>query len=263
MRLRRLGWAGAELEHAGRTLVIDLIEDASPLYSDERFPAASRPGETVAALVTHLHTDHADPVAIRKALAPGAPVYRPEPVTGPDDDLKWTCAAEESFREHGVATEVLRPWEERGAGPFRICAGPSLDGLGDPQLSWVVECDGLRVFHGGDTIFHGHWWSIARRFGPVDIAFVPINGPVVELPHLQPPSPFHAAMLPEEAAVAAHVLGARIAVPIHYGTLNKPPIYVETPRAVERFERRARELGITPLVVPHGEWFDPSVAPVH
>ncbi|WP_199822451.1 hypothetical protein [Streptomyces rimosus] len=35
------------------------------------------PGGTAAALVTHLHSDHADPVAIRKALAPGAPVYRP------------------------------------------------------------------------------------------------------------------------------------------------------------------------------------------
>lgn len=263
MRLRRLGWASAELEHAGRTLVIDLIEDTSPLHSDEKFPAASRPGETVAALVTHLHTDHADPVAIRRALAPGAPVYRPEPVTGPDDDLKWTCEAEASFREHGIAAEVVRPWEERSAGPFRIGAGPCLDGLGDPQLSWVVACDGLRVFHGGDTVFHGHWWSIARRFGPVDIAFVPINGAVVELPHLQPPSPFNAVMLPEEAAVAAHILGARIAVPIHYGTLDKPPIYTETPRAVERFEKRARELGVTPLAVPYGEWFDPSITPVH
>ncbi|GCD40528.1 hypothetical protein GKJPGBOP_00178 [Streptomyces paromomycinus] len=93
-------------------------------------------------------------------------------------------------------------------------------------------------------------------------ALAPVNGPVVELPHLQPPSPFNAATLPEEAAVAAHILGARIAVPLHYGTLNKAPIYVETPRAVERFEQRARELGIAPLVVPYGEWFEPSVAPV-
>ncbi|MEV5595321.1 hypothetical protein [Streptomyces sp. NPDC052496] len=44
MRLRRLGWAGVELEHAGQALVIDLIEDASPLFSYEKFPAASAPG---------------------------------------------------------------------------------------------------------------------------------------------------------------------------------------------------------------------------
>ncbi|MEV5595322.1 MBL fold metallo-hydrolase [Streptomyces sp. NPDC052496] len=205
--------------------------------------------------MTHLHSDHADPVAIRKALAAGAPVYRPEPVVGPDGDLKWTCEVEGSFRAHGIAAEVVRPWEERSAGPFRIGAGPFVDGLGDPQLCWVVECDGLRVFHGGDTVFHGHWWSIARRFGPVDVAFVPVNDPTVELPHLRPPSPFHAAMLPEEAAVAAHILGARVAVPMHYGTLHKPPVHVETPRAVERFEKRTTELGVTPSVTPPGEWF--------
>ncbi|MFE7118291.1 MBL fold metallo-hydrolase [Streptomyces sp. NPDC057654] len=263
MRLRRMGWAGVELEHEGQTLVIDLIEDASPLFSQEKFPEASRPGEAVAALVTHLHTDHADPVAIRKALAEGAPIYRPEPFPGSGDDLKWTCEAEDLFREHGIATEVVQAWEERTVGPFRVAAGPSIDGLGDPQICWVVECDGVRIFHGGDTIFHGFWWAIARRFGPVDIAFVPINGAIVELPHLQPPSPFHAAMLPEEAAVAAHILGAHTAVPIHYGTLHKPPIYIETPRAVERFEERATELGMTPFVTTPGEWFTPRPAPVH
>ncbi|MEK8174328.1 hypothetical protein NKH77_51030 [Streptomyces sp. M19] len=109
-------------------------------------------------------------------------MYRPEPVVGPEGDLEWTDGLETSFREHGLAADVMRPWEERELGPFHIGAGPSIDGLGDPQLCWVVECDGLRVFHGGDTMFHGFWWSIARRFGPVDIAFVPINGAVVALP---------------------------------------------------------------------------------
>ncbi|MEK8174329.1 hypothetical protein NKH77_51035 [Streptomyces sp. M19] len=69
-------------------------------------------------------------------------------------------------------------------------------------------------------------------------------------------------MLPEQAAVAAHILGARIAVPMHYDTMNKPPTYVETPQAVERFEKRCREIGITPLVKPHGEWFTPEGARV-
>lgn len=270
MRLRRLGWAGVELEHADQAVVIDLIQDVSPLVdlvddpaklSDEKFPAASRPGGTSAALVTHLHIDHADPAAIRRALAADAPVYRPEPVVGPDEDREFTDSMERAFREHALAAEVLRPWEERTVGPFRVGAGPSVDGLGDPQLNWVVECDGVRVFHGGDTMFHGFWWSIAHRFGPVDIAFVPINGAVVAPPHLRPPSPFHAVMLPEEAAVAAHVLGARIAVPIHYDTMNKPPVYRQTPQAVERFETRCRELGITPLVKPVGEWFTPDGAP--
>ncbi len=49
--------------------------------------------------------------------------------------------------------------------------------------------DGQRVFHGGDTMFHGCWWLIARRFSPFDAVFLPANGAVVDAPHLQPPSP--------------------------------------------------------------------------
>lgn len=258
MRLRYLGWAGVEIDHDGHTLLIDSIEDASPLFSHEKFTSSLRPGDTTAALVTHLHSDHADPVAIKAALADGAPVFRPEPSSGSGDDLKWTEHAEAQFREVGLEPEVVQPWEERSAGPFRIIAVPSVDGLGDPQRCWIVECEGTRILHAGDTLFHGYWWAIARAFGPIDVAFLPINGPVLELPHLQPPSPFHAAMLPEEAAVAAQILRARIAVPIHYGSLHKPPIYIETPRATERFSEKAKELGVVPLIAARGEWFSPK-----
>ncbi|WP_051898718.1 MBL fold metallo-hydrolase [Sciscionella sediminilitoris] len=253
MRLRRLAWAGAELEHEGHTLVIDLIGNGDPMFSTREIPL-SRPGATAAALVTHLHSDHADPVAARVALAEGAPVFRPEPFPGSAEDNRWTDGVERAFREQLPEAEVLRPWQQRSVGPFRVMAVPAVDGLGDPQLSWVVDCAGVRIFHGGDTIFHGYWWLIARRFGPIDTAFVPINGPVVELDHLQPPSPFNAVMLPEQAAEAAHILGAATAVPMHYG-LHRPGAYEETPDAVPRFQRRARELGIVPNLAQPGEWF--------
>jgi hypothetical protein len=62
--------------------------------SRAEFVATSRPGRATAALVTHLHLDHADPVAIAAALADGAPVFRPEPNQGSGDDLKLTERAE-------------------------------------------------------------------------------------------------------------------------------------------------------------------------
>lgn len=104
----------------------------------------------------------------------------------------------------------------RDLGPFRITAVPAVDGLGDPQLNWVVQADGQRVFHGGDTMFHGYWWLIARRFSPFEAVFLPANGAVVDAPHLQPPSPLPAAMDPRQAAAAAEILDARYAVPMHY-----------------------------------------------
>ena len=258
MRLRRLGWAGVEIDHGGHTLLIDCIRDSFPLIPGGEFVSPLRPGGATAALVTHLHADHADPIAIAAALADGAPVFRPEPNPGSGDDLKLTEQAEAQFRATGLQPEIVPPWEERSAGPFRIMTVPSVDGFGDPQRGWVVECEGTRVLHAGDTLFHGYWWSIARAVGPITVAFFPINGPVVELPHVQPPSPFHAAMLPEEAAVAAQVLRARIGVPIHYELLHKPPDYAETPRAAERFSEKVKELGVRPLIATRGEWFCPE-----
>ncbi|WP_329071584.1 MBL fold metallo-hydrolase [Streptomyces sp. NBC_01429] len=262
MRIRRLGWAGLEIEHAGQYLLIDAVQNNSPLFSDEPFPLPSAPGGTAAALVTHLHLDHADPVTIGAALAEGAPVFRPEPARGTDHDRTWTAEAEALFIERGIRTHVLRLWEEQRVGPFHIIAGPAIDGLGCPQCCWIVECDGVRVIHAGDTLFHGYWWSIANRVGPIDFAFLPINGAVVDVPHLQPPSPLNASMTPEQAAVAAHILGARTAVPIHYGSIHKPPVYRETPRAVARFVEQCDELGVTSSVRANGDWFTSSDSPL-
>jgi L-ascorbate metabolism protein UlaG (beta-lactamase superfamily) len=254
MRLRQLGWCGVEIDHDGHTLVIDHIADTSPILPDEEFVTPLRPGAATAALVTHLHSDHTDPSAIAAAIADGAPVLRPEPNPGVGDDLKWTQLAEGQFRDVGLEPEVVLPWERRSVGPFSIMAAPAVDGLGDPQRCWVVECGGQRILHAGDTMNHAYWWAIARAVGPIDVAFLPINGVVVQLEHLQPPSPLHATLTPEEAAVAAHLLGARSASPIHYG-LDAPPVYVQTPRAVERFSEKAKELGVVPIVPARGEWF--------
>ena len=257
MKLRHLGWAGVEIDHDGQTLLIDCLKDAFPLIRGEEMVSPLRPGETAAALVTHLHPDHADPVALAAALAPGAPVYRPEPNPGSGDDLKMTAQAEAQFLGTSLQPEIVPPWEERWVGPFRITAVPSVDGFGDPQLGWIVEAGGKRILHAGDTLFHGYWWAIARAAGPFDVAFLPINGAVIQIPPVQPPSPHPAVMLPEEAAVAAQLLGVKVCVPIYYG-LHQPPEYAATPRAVERFVGKATELHIAPLIPARGEWFPPG-----
>ncbi|MGI8622019.1 MAG: MBL fold metallo-hydrolase [Solirubrobacteraceae bacterium] len=120
-----------------------------------------------------------------------------------------TEAGERGLLEHALETDSLDPWDTRTVGPFAITALPAVDGFGDPQLSWLIEADGQRVLHAGDTIFHGSWWSIALRSSPIDVAFLPINGAVCDFPHRQPARPFPAAMDPRQAAVAAHILGSR------------------------------------------------------
>ncbi|MFZ1995685.1 MAG: hypothetical protein WAU75_16360 [Solirubrobacteraceae bacterium] len=92
----------------------------------------------------------------------------------------------------------------------------------------------------------------AMRYGPFDIALVPINGAVLTFPHRQPPSPLSAVMTPEQAAVAARLLGAAVAVPIHYGGFELPGVYAEIPDALARFKRAARDQSLDVRVLQPG-----------
>ncbi|QFU89932.1 MBL fold metallo-hydrolase [Amycolatopsis sp. YIM 10] len=257
MRVRRLGWAGLELEADGERLVIDYVRDLSPLFTGWKpGEGLAMPGGTVAAaLVTHLHRDHTDAAALAEVLASGAPVFRPAPGHGDDVDNVTTLLAERELTLRGLAAEVVDTWSTRDTGPFRVTAVPAVDGLGDPQLNWVVEAEGQRLFHGGDTMFHGYWWLIARRFSPFDAVFLPANGAVVDAPHLQPPSPLPAALDPRQAAAAAEILDARYAVPMHYEAEQPDKIagYVEIADPETEFREHA---GARARVLPIGEWLD-------
>ncbi|MEV4314575.1 MBL fold metallo-hydrolase [Actinocrispum sp. NPDC049592] len=250
MRVRRLGWAGLEVTAAGESLVIDFVGGRM----ESMLPAGSlvRPdGPVSAALVTHLHFDHADPDAVQSVLAPGGVVLRPRPLDGSEAENYWTAAAEKGFATMSDV-EVVADWENRAIGPFSVTAVPAVDGFGDPQVSWVVEADGQRIFHGGDTLFHGFWWLIAGRHGPFDAAFLPVNGAVVDMPQWRPASPLPADLTPEQAVVAGMILRARRVVPVHYG-LDVAGHYVEVDAAVEEFVRVAGERGVEALVLGVGE----------
>lgn len=260
MRIRCLGWAGLEIEADGSTAVIDLLADASSLarfIGEPRGPLLEpTAGSVSVALVTHLHADHADPAAIARALVPGGELLRPAPAAGDGLQTAGLAVAEAGIVDHAIATRTVVPWETSRVGAFEITAVPAADGFGDPQVSWVIAADGRRILHAGDTMFHGWWWLMTMRHGPFDVVFLPVNGPVVDLPHRQPASPLPVAMHPRQAAVAAAILGARIAVPIHYDTLHHAPIYVQVDDPAGAFEDAGRELGVDTRVMAPGEWLD-------
>jgi len=261
MRIRRLGWAGLELEASGALAVIDLFQNAGSLAAfvgETRGPLLPpSAGRTVTvALATHLHADHVDPSALAQVLAPDGVLLRPAPAPGHGLETAALAAAEEGLRELGIPARTVQAWETVQVGPFTISAVPAVDGFGDPQLSWVVAADGQRIIHCGDTLFHGWWWLIKLRHGPIDAAFLPVNGPVVNLPHRQPASSLPAAMDPGQAAEAAALLEAGVAVPIHYDTLHRPPTYVQVDRPAEAFRRAAQGRGLTVQVLAPGDCLD-------
>jgi L-ascorbate metabolism protein UlaG (beta-lactamase superfamily) len=260
MRWRRLGWAGLEVEVDGASLVVDHLLDPglfAPFLSDDRdVLVAPEPGRAVAALVTHLHRDHADVAAIETALGADGVVLRPprKPVETSLEQVA-TGEAEAALAASPLPARTCEPGDAVQVGPFSIRALPASDGLGSSQVSWLVEADGQKLLHAGDTIWHGAWWDIAAAYGPIDVAFLPANGVEVNFPQLQPPAAVPAVMTPEQAVEAARALQARRLVPIHYNrTFEHPDYYRPVADAREQIQSHALAHGLEVQFPDPGQW---------
>jgi L-ascorbate metabolism protein UlaG (beta-lactamase superfamily) len=242
MRVRWLGWAGIEIEEQGERVVVDPLQDAGAVFAwlGERasglpLPSvvAPTPG-AVAGMVTHLHRDHADAAALRDALGADAAVHEPEAYGGAGLEQLAVAQADQELAQAGLARRPVAAWTSVQAGAFTLTALPAVDGTGDPQVSWLIEAGGKRVLHLGDTLFHGWWWRIAKRFGAPDVVCAPINGARLDLPHRRPASPLPGVMGPEDAAVAADILRAGRLVPIHFGGYAYEGVYEPVADALDR-----------------------------
>ena len=270
MRVRWLGWAGVEIEADGVAIVIDPLADPGATFAPlgeeagrAKLPSVVAPharGAAVAGLVSHLHRDHADAGALAGALAADASVYEPLWPGGAEVENLGLAQANAELERAKQERRAVEVWERVEAGPFVLTALPAVDGLGDPQVSWLVEADGQRVLHLGDTVFHGYWWRMARRHGPFDVVFAPITGAVVDFPHLQPPSTLAAAMEPEHAALAGELLGAGTVVPIHHDGFEVAPWYRPVAEAAGRFAAAAAGRSYEARVLEPGESFELAAA---
>lgn len=261
MQIRRLGWDGLEVIAGGESLVIDYVNASSMFLQDNwRGGPAVAPLRTPAraALVTHLHEDHTDVAAIEAAVGPEGLVLRPAPDPGSAAEVVFTAKQESDLAASRLDVRTVATWVPNEIGPFTVTAVPAIDGLGDPQINWVVAADGCRLFHGGDTMFHGYWWLIAGRLGPIDVAALPVNGAVVDVPHLQPPSLLAACMGPREAVQAATSLEAKVLLPLHYGVVGETVVYIEDDDPLAHVLALAAEAGQRVVSLDPGQTFDVS-----
>jgi L-ascorbate metabolism protein UlaG (beta-lactamase superfamily) len=271
MKIRWLGWAGVEIEVDGAAVVVDPLVDPGATFAalgdtakDVELPPvvpAEADGAALAGLVTHLHRDHTDAGALAAALAGDAAVHTPAWPGGSDFENLALAQASAELEQAGLSREAHDAWQSFEVGPFTLTALPAVDGLGDPQVSWLVEADGVRALHLGDTVFHGYWWRMAQRHGPFDVVLAPVNGAVINFPHLQPPSPFAATLEPEHAAAAAESLGAGTLVPIHYGGFEIDPYYLPLAGPIERLEAATADRPFETRVLDVGESLEPAATP--
>ncbi|MGB0098121.1 MAG: MBL fold metallo-hydrolase [Solirubrobacteraceae bacterium] len=234
MRIRWLGWAGVEIEEQGERVVVDPLEDAAAVFVwlCERAAATPRP----------------EVIAPRGgALAGDASVYEPQGYGGSRTEQLTIAQADYELRAAGLKRRPTAPWTSITIGPFTLTALPAVDGTGDPQVSWLIEADGKRVLHLGDTMFHGWWWRVTERFGAPNVVLAPINGARVSFPHRRPASPLAAVMDPEQAALAAELLQADQLLPIHYDGYALRGVYEPVPDALNRLKAKSNRITVLEL----------------
>ena len=139
-----------------------------------------------------------------------------------------------SFVERRGGSQVMELdwWQERTIASLRIAATPalhfssrSIGDRGDTLWCGFALAGSHRVFFAGDTGFHPEFGTIGERYGPFDVALMPIGAyePRWFMRYLH--------MNPEEAVEAFRALKAGVMVPIHWGTfkltdeaMDEPPV---------------------------------------
>ena len=240
LRAQRLAWAGVRLELPEAAIFIDPLVSADvwgAALKDPLTPFSGGPG-TRSVLVTHLHPDHFDVLAITQILGGSGTIIC--------DSRVAANVASQGFRVRGLAL-----FEPTIVGEFTVTAVPAVDGYGDTQVSWVVDGGGRRLIHCGDTLWHGHWWQVGKQLGPFDAAFLPING--ARFAWRKPFAEVASVMTPEQAVAAAVVLGAKRLVPIHYGVRGASG-YEEDPRAEAKLIETSKARKVAAQILKPGDW---------
>ena len=172
-------------------------------------------------LISHNHYDHLDKPTVR-ALARRMP------------EAEWVVPLGLSrvLRKWGADRVREADWwqtlEIRTAlGAARISSAPaqhfSARGLWDRGrtlwCSWAVSAGARRAFFAGDTAYHPEFPSIRERYGPFDLAMLPIGAYeprwFMKTVHMNPPEALRAYV--ELAGARA---GEVAMLPIHWGTFR-------------------------------------------
>jgi L-ascorbate metabolism protein UlaG (beta-lactamase superfamily) len=241
--IRFLGVAGYEIAWADKRILID------PFLAEERL-APVRPDELArpdAILVSHAAWDHlGDTAAIARRT--GAPVVCGGEVRAM---LMEEGVSSEQIRATtwGIVVEVggvvIRPVECHHWSQGRLQSGAFVTGV---PMGFIVETEpGIRIYHYGDTAIFGDLRLIAQLYRPT-IGLLGCTQPE-ELAG-QVPGPgrlLTGEMSPDEAALAAELLGLTVALACHYFDHTQQDVLAFL-AAVPGHDTSGRRQAIAPLV---------------
>lgn len=172
------------------------LDGSSTVYIDPWKLSAGAPRADLV-LVTHDHFDHFSPDDIARVAAPRTTLIGPASVTAAVEGVATlTLRAGEAATVGGVTVTAVPAYNiDKFRGPGELFHPPDAGGLG-----YVVELDGRRIYHAGDTDAIPEMREVR-----CDVALLPVSGTYV--------------MTAEEAAEACRMISAAAVVPMHFGDI--------------------------------------------
>lgn len=214
-----LGQAGFAVRGGGVTALVDPFLSPHPKrrYESALAPTAAEGVDVV--LCTHEHIDHfdADSIPAIAAASPGAVFVVPTPIVdmvteaGIAPDRVLGAQPGEPLALPGGLTVHAVPARHGVTMEDAYGFGEGLSGGLIRFLGYVLDLDGVRLYHAGDTI---HYEGMEDRLRPfdLDVALLPVNGR-----HAEREARGIVGNLNErEAAWLADAMGARTLVPMHH-----------------------------------------------
>lgn len=257
LRLTWLGHATTLVEIDGRRLLTDpvwseRISPSSAIGPKRFFPpplALEDLPELDAVLVSHDHYDHLDMASIRDLSRGGAAFVVP---LGVGAHLERWGVSPGRIRELDWGETAAFGGVEVAAAPARHFSGRSLTNR-DRTLwcGYAIAGPRHRIFYSGDSGNLDAYRRIGAELGPFDASLMSAGayGPTWPDVHMTP-----------EELVRAHVdLGARLLVPVHWGTFNLAFHAWNEP--VLRAAAEAGRLGVRMAVPRPGQSLEPEGLP--
>lgn len=243
------GHSSLLLQMHGKNILIDPVfsERSSPVsfVGSKRF---SRVPVTVEDLpeidllvISHDHYDHLDYNVIRELDDKVKQYIVP---LGVENHLERWHISEDKIRNMAWWEEITVDGLTIGCTPARHYSGRSLDDqFATLWASWVFQDKYHKVFESGDSGYGGQYQRIHNRYGDFDFVLTDCAQYDVNWPEVH--------MFPEEAVQAAQTLGAKTAMPIHWGTfaLARHP----WDDSAERFVTAGEEAGLQIVTPQMGE----------
>lgn len=189
-------------------------------------------------ILTHDHYDHLDYESVKELSSKTARFIVP---LGIEAHLRKWKIPEEKITN-------MAWWEEININGLAITATPAqhfsgrwiTGGNATLWNSYVLKDEFRQIFESGDSGFGKHFEEIHGRFGDMDLALMECGQYNVRWPTIH--------SFPEESAQEAAILGAKIAMPIHWGA------FVLSTNAwddsVLRFKKAAKELNLN-VITPY------------